>query len=81
MYVCSSIDEALIFTQSETMKQKIESIFVIGGGEIYKQAILLPECAKVYLTVVDDTTPCDTFFPEIPSVYSQTVHLQMQLHM
>ena len=79
--MCGSIDEALILTQSETMKQKIENIFVIGGGEIYKQAILLPECTKVYLTVVDDTTPCDTFFPSIPSFYSQTVCLGTKYHM
>lgn len=78
--MCGSIDEAIILTQSETMKQKVESIFVIGGGEIYKQAILLPECAKVYLTVVDDTTPCDTYFPEIPPIYSQTVCLEIGRH-
>ena len=55
------------------MKSKIESIFVIGGGQIYQQAINLPECDKLYLTVVEDNTECDTFFPEIPSAFTQTV--------
>lgn len=39
MYVCSSIDEALILTQKEELKEKVESVFVIGGGQIYKEAI------------------------------------------
>lgn len=37
-------------------------VFVIGGGEIYKQA--LPIADRLYLTIVDDTPDADTFFPE-----------------
>lgn len=73
VYVCNSIDEALILTQGMPLKSKIENIFVIGGGQIYKQAITLPECSKLYITEVDDETPCDTFFPAIPSNYSLSV--------
>ena len=62
------------------MKSKIESIFVIGGGQIYQQAINLPECEKLYLTVVEDNTECDTFFPEVPSVYTQTVGWFILVH-
>ena len=73
VYVCSSIDEALILIQGSSLKSQIENIFVIGGGQIYKQAILLPECSKLYITEVEDETPCDTYFPEIPSSYTLTV--------
>lgn len=73
VYVCNSIDEALILTQGNPLKSQIENIFVIGGGQIYKQAITLPECSKLYITEVDNETPCDTFFPEIPSSYKLTV--------
>lgn len=39
--------------------------FVIGGGQIYSQA--LPTADTLYLTVVDAVTPdADTFFPPIP---------------
>ena len=61
------------------MKSKIENIFIIGGGQIYQQAIRLPECEKVYLTVVEDETQCDTFFPEIPSIFSQTVSVMIMI--
>ena len=73
VYVCGSIDEALILTQKEELKEKVENVFVIGGGQIYKEAIGLPECSKLYLTQVDNDVVCDTFFPSIPSVYTLTV--------
>ena len=39
-------------------------IFIIGGGEIYKQ--FLPYAKKVYLTEVEtEITDGDTFFPEL----------------
>ncbi|MDD2584775.1 MAG: dihydrofolate reductase [Bacteroidales bacterium] len=46
--------------------QKIDSeeVFIIGGGQIYKQA--LPIADKLYLTIVNETIEdADTFFPEI----------------
>lgn len=39
-----------------------EEIFVIGGGEIYKQA--MPYIDKLYLTVVKGSFVADTFFPD-----------------
>lgn len=38
-----------------------EEIFVIGGGEIYREA--LPYASKLYLTLVDAHAEADTFFP------------------
>lgn len=38
-------------------------IFVIGGGEIYRQ--LLPECQRVFVTRIYESFGGDTFFPEI----------------
>ncbi|WP_066223849.1 dihydrofolate reductase [Formosa haliotis] len=47
--------------------------YVIGGGEIYKQA--LPFANKIELTRVHDTFDADTFFPEIDkSVWEETYH-------
>ena len=41
--------------------------FVIGGGEIFRQAIGRPELQSVYLTRVYATLDCDTFFPPVPA--------------
>ena len=38
-----------------------DEVFVIGGGELYTLA--LPFANRLYLTLVDDTTDADTFFP------------------
>ncbi len=54
--VVSSLDEALALTATET------EVFVIGGGEIYRQA--LPRADRVYLTLVHATVEGDTTFPE-----------------
>ena len=42
---------------------KNEEVFIIGGGEIYKQSMAIAD--KVELTRVHTTVEADTFFPEI----------------
>ena len=42
---------------------KNEEVFIIGGGEIYKQSIEIAD--KIDLTRVHTTIEADTFFPEI----------------
>jgi len=39
-----------------------DEVFVIGGGQIYNQAI--PMADKLYLTIVDKNFDADTFFPD-----------------
>lgn len=40
-----------------------EDVFIIGGGEIYKQSLSIAD--KIELTRVHTTLDADTFFPEI----------------
>ena len=40
-------------------------VFVIGGAQIYNQAIGIAD--KLYLTLVDGDFDCDTFFPDYSS--------------
>lgn len=44
-------------------KYKNENLFVIGGGEIYKQ--LIDKGDKIELTLIDKHYNGDTYFPEI----------------
>lgn len=53
--ICSSIEEALD-------KAGSDEAFVIGGGEIYAQA--LPFTSKIYLTIVESGTEGNVFFPD-----------------
>ena len=55
--VVSSIDEALVKMHSE------KEVFIIGGGEIYKQSMDLVD--NIYLTVVNTRVEADVYFPMI----------------
>jgi dihydrofolate reductase len=54
-------------------------LFVIGGGGVYKQAIVMEECERLYLTEVKGTHGCDIFFPEVDrDVWEKTVEGKWQ---
>lgn len=55
--VVHSLEDALKATQQE------ETVFIIGGGEIYKLALEYTQ--KIELTRVHATFDADTFFPEL----------------
>lgn len=57
--VCRTPEEAFDLAGREPGSHEI---FVIGGGEIYRQA--LPKADKLYLTVVDSDESGDVFFPD-----------------
>lgn len=57
----ASLDEAL----EKAAEYKPEKIFVIGGANVYAQAISHPSCAEIFLTRIRGQFECDTFFPEI----------------
>ncbi len=61
--LASSLEQAI------DIGKKIDQteIFVIGGGQIYEQAIKKGLVDKLYLTIVDGEFDADTFFPD----YSQ----------
>lgn len=52
----SSLEEAVALFPAD------EEVFIIGGGEIYRQA--MPLADRMYITVVDADYEGDTFFPE-----------------
>jgi len=56
--VFNSLDEAL--NKAKAIEK--EEIFIIGGGQIYRQTIGLAD--KLYLTVVEGDFEADTFFPD-----------------
>lgn len=41
----------------------VERIFIIGGGQIYADALTRPQCRTLYLTRIDATFECDVFLP------------------
>lgn len=57
--VVHSLEEAFQLAQDQPGN---DEVFVIGGGEIYKQA--LPLADKLYLTLIEKEIEGDVFFPD-----------------
>jgi dihydrofolate reductase len=70
-----SFDKVLQMAKSEQLKNVIETIFVIGGRQVYEEALKYPECDKLYVTHIHKDFQCDTFFPPFPEVFKSTVVL------
>lgn len=69
-HVKHSLSDALAFVRAGDNKDKIDKIFVIGGGQLYKEAVGMQDCETVYLTTILKDIPCDTFFPPLdPRAY------------
>ena len=66
--VCSTFDEALIYAKHLVPERKV---FVIGGEQVYTEAIRHPECGQIYATEIAQDVECDTFFPEIPLYFEK----------
>jgi len=54
-------------------------IFVIGGAQIYREAIKHANCSTILLTRIRSKVDCDTFFPEInESLYRIASHEELE---
>lgn len=73
----SSLEEAIAHAKPLTQTWG-EEVFVIGGGEIYKQA--MPITDKVYLTLIHREFQGDTYYPEIDeNVFTLTQRRDVEL--
>jgi len=61
----TSLEEALEKLHAEEMREKVGRVFVIGGAEVYRTAVVHPQTRNVLLTRVDSEFECDTFFPDV----------------
>lgn len=65
--IANSLEEAIEKAQA---KEGGNEVFVIGGGQVYEQAIAKAD--KLYLTQVDGDFNCDTFFPDYSKFSKET---------
>lgn len=57
-----SLSDALRYASKQAF---VREIFVVGGEQLYRTAIEMDECRKIYLTRVHSRFGCDRFFPAI----------------
>jgi dihydrofolate reductase len=65
LYV-NSIEEAI-----EKAKKIDTEIFIIGGAQIYEQA--LPFVDRLYLTLIDDEKEGDAYFPAYENIFTKMI--------
>ena len=64
--VCSSLDAAMNHVKEmQEESYKFESVFIIGGAQLYAEALQSHLLDKIYLTQVLKPFLCDTYFPKM----------------
>ncbi len=71
--IVHSLDEALALART---KSGNDEIFVIGGGQIFEQA--LPLTDRLYLTLVRASFDADTFFPSFEDAFTKVIEKEAQ---
>jgi len=66
VWLAGSIDEAL---RRLGDAPDIDSVFVVGGGAVYTEAIAMAACRRVIITRIAAAFDCDTVFPELGADY------------
>jgi len=68
-YTARDIETAASLEEAIAMTREADETMIIGGGEIYRQA--MPIADRIYLTEIDaDADGADTFFPSIPDSFT-----------
>ncbi|XP_014087803.1 dihydrofolate reductase [Bactrocera oleae] len=66
-----NLESAMQRLEQFDLSQQIETVWIVGGSGVYKEAILSPRCNRIYLTKILQQFECDTFFPEIPADFQE----------
>jgi dihydrofolate reductase/thymidylate synthase len=65
VHVSASLDSALALLSGGELGGRVESVFVIGGGQVYAESMASPLLSAVHLTRVEADAECDTFMQPV----------------
>ncbi|KAH8353855.1 hypothetical protein KR084_008934 [Drosophila pseudotakahashii] len=66
--LCPSLEAAMKVLEA---KNEVENIWIVGGSGVYEEAMASPRCHRLYITKIQQTFECDTFFPAIPDSFRE----------
>jgi len=66
-----SFAKVLEMVRSEQLKNMIETVFVIGGQQVYEETLKYDECQKLYVTRIQGSFNCDVFFPDFDKNFNK----------
>jgi len=59
-----SLETALNMLSDSPRAEEVEKVFIIGGQQIFEQAIVHKECQNIFATEIDGKFQCDKNFPD-----------------
>ncbi|XWS40059.1 hypothetical protein CRYUN_Cryun18bG0108000 [Craigia yunnanensis] len=65
--ICGSMTSALELLAAPPYFLSIEKVFVIGGGQIFRESLDAAGCDAIHITEIETSIECDTFMPAIDS--------------
>ncbi|XP_015933832.1 bifunctional dihydrofolate reductase-thymidylate synthase isoform X1 [Arachis duranensis] len=65
--ICRSMAYALELLAEPPYSLSIEKVFVIGGGQIFRETLNAPGCEAIHITEIQTRIECDTFMPPVDS--------------
>ncbi|KAM6936848.1 dihydrofolate reductase-like [Xenentodon cancila] len=63
-FLCPDFESAVHLASEPPLADMIETIWIVGGKQVYEDALKHPWCDLIYLTDVMADFDCDVFFPE-----------------
>ena len=69
--LCRSLSEAMTKLSDTDLGADVENIWIVGGNQVYKEAMVSDDCHRVYFTEIMAKFECDAFFPAIPASFKQ----------
>lgn len=76
-----SLTETVAKLEAERQSgRRVDHAFVIGGGQIYAEALRSGLCSRIYLTRVFAEFDCDAFLPDLAERWQVVEQSDMHLH-
>uniref|UniRef100_A0A1A7Y8E3 dihydrofolate reductase n=1 Tax=Iconisemion striatum TaxID=60296 RepID=A0A1A7Y8E3_9TELE len=63
-FLCRDFESAVRLAAEPPLADVIETVWILGGTQVYEDALQHPWCDLLYLTDVMADFDCDVFFPE-----------------
>ncbi|XP_067276399.1 zgc:153031 isoform X2 [Pseudorasbora parva] len=63
-YLCKDFESVIRLVSEPPLCHIVETIWVLGGPEVYKKGLEHPWCDLIYLTNIMGDFDCDVFFPK-----------------
>jgi len=72
-----SLGSALEMLAALPYSMSIETVFVIGGGQIYREALYARNCDAIHIVEIENAFGCDTFITPIDGSVFRTWYLSL----